>query len=1033
MIAKGPIAWIAKNHVAANLLMLFFLVGGLATFRTMKTEIFPNIIKDEVVISVSYPGASPAEVVEGVILVIEDAVSSLEWTDKVTSTAKEGQGTVTVELVEGSDRQLAYQEIKAEIDRITTFPDEAKDPVIALSSRKRSVVDISVHGKVPEQELRYYSDYLRQELLNHTGITLVEYANTIKSREIRIKVPENELRKYNLTLSDIASKVETASLDLPSGSLDREQGELVLRLKDKRYTGKQFGSIPVISGTGKGTVLLGDIADVKEGFEDADISESFDGSPSLTLRVYRVGKQTPDSISKSVNEVIDSTRLKIPDKVKVTIWDDDSELLSNRLKLLLRNALQGLSLVLLILAVFLEFRLAFWVAMGIPISFFGALVYLPLLGVSINMISSFAFILALGIVVDDAIVVGENIHAHRKMGKSKYQAAVDGTHEVMSAVTFSVLTTVTAFVPLLFIKGSMRLLMSVIPFVVISVLLVSLIESFFILPAHLNSGDKLSGKKRKSLGIRRRIRESLDFFIDNIYGRFMEFAIRYRYITIAVFLGALLVTYGTIKSGNMKFTFMPKVERDVIRITVKMPAGSNIDKLNRVIALINEKTRVTDSMMRKKTGFDKSYVDYVITGASSGSSGRVSVALLPSEKRDISTGSFEKLLRQNVGYVQGVESISYTSQGLRFGANINVRYAHADENTLVKVSDELKDKLRSYEGVADIEDTFDRGKKELLFKVNGLGKVYGLTNEEIGRQVRAAFYGIEAIKFQRGLDEVTVRVEYPDREKAGLDNLMSMYISTSTGMEVPFYMVADVQRGQGLATITRTDRKQVVNVTAQTEGAANPSEIMGELAATYLPEQMAKYPGLSWKFEGEEERRQESLSGIMGIMPVVMLVMYALLAIPFGSYVQPLIVLLAIPFGLAGAVWGHMIMGMSLSMLSIFGMVAVAGVVVNDSLVLVDFINKFTDKAHLSVDAVINAGKRRFRPILMTSLTTFFGLFPMILEKSLHARFLIPMAVSLAFGVLFTTIVALVLVPCVYMLIEDCKQLLGAGREDKEE
>lgn len=1024
MSPRGPIAWITKNHVAANLLMFFLLVGGIVTFTSMKTEVFPNIEIDQVDVSVSYPGASPSEVVEGVILVVEDAVSSLEWTEKVTSIATEGRGTVSVELVEGTDRQQAYQDIKAEIDRITTFPDEANDPVVSLSSRKRSVVDVTIYGDVPELELRYYADMFRQNLLNNDNITLADYAYSIKDREIRIKISENELRKYSLTLANVADKVKAMSVDLPVGSLDREQGELVLRMKDKRYNGKDYADIPIVSGADTGTVLLGDIAEIKEGFEDSDIIETFNGQRGLTVRVYRVGKQTPKSISDAVKETIEKTSLQLPESIHMSVWDDDSELLESRLNLLMRNAALGLGLVLLILAIFLEFRLAIWVAMGIPISFFGAIMLLPHLGVSINMISSFAFILALGIVVDDAIVVGENIHAHRMMGKSRYQAAVDGTHEVLGAVTFSVLTTITAFLPLLFIEGPMKLLMSVIPYVVISVLLLSLVESFFILPAHLNNKDsKPKEKSRFSLGIRQKIRNGLDFFINNIYGKFMVKAINYRYITIAVFIAALVMTFGEIKSGNMKFTFMPKVERDVIRVTITMPEGTHIDKLNKVIEHINDSARKTDTALRKEMGFDKSYIDYVITGAASGSSGRVNVALLPSEERNITTSKFEQALRRNVGNVQGVESIVYSSRGLRFGANINVRYAHSDENVLKQASDEMKDVLSTYDGVTDIEDTFDRGKRELVFRVNDLGKKYGLTNEEIGRQVRAAFYGVEALKYQRGLDEVTVRVEYPDNEKTGLDNLMQMYIKTSSGMEVPFYMVADYERGQGLATINRTDRKQVVNVTASTEDQANPTEIMNKLTKTVLPEQMAKYPGLAWKFEGEEERRQQSMGGIIGFIPVAMLAMYALLAVPFRSYVQPIIVLLAIPFGLAGAVWGHMMMGFDISMMSIFGMVAVAGVVVNDSLVLVDFINKYVDKTHMSIETVIGAAKRRFRPILMTSLTTFFGLFPMILEKSTHAKFLVPMAVSLAFGVLFTTFVALILVPSIYMMIEDLKHL----------
>jgi multidrug efflux pump subunit AcrB len=1025
MTPKGPIAWMAKNHVAANLLMLILIIGGIATFTSMKKEVFPDITIDSVQVRVTYTGASPAEVVEGVILVVEDAVSSLEWTDKVTSTAREGGGTVNVELVDGADRQQAYQDIQAEIDRITTFPDEADDPVVTLASRKRAVMDITVHGELPELELRHYADKFRQNLLDDKGVTLVEYGNDVKSREIRIKISEAQLRKYSLTLAEVANKVSAASIDLPVGTIDKSDGELVLRMKDKRYTGQEFQDIPVVAGSTSGTVMLGDIAEIVEGFEDSDITETFNGERGLTLRIYRVGKQTPDSVSAAVNKVADQTRLHFPDNVHISIWDDDSELLNSRLGLLFKNAMLGLALVMIILAVFLEFRLAIWVAMGIPISFFGAVIFLPMVGVSINMISSFAFILALGIVVDDAIVVGENIHSHRKMGKSKFQAAVDGTHEVLGAVTFSVLTSIVAFVPLLYVKGALKNLIGVIPFVVIFVLIISLVESFFVLPAHLNSKDKVEEKKRKSLGIRQKIRDGLDFWIENVYGKSMEKIIAYRYVTIAVFLAAMMVTFGAIKSGNVKFRFMPKVERDVIHVTLKMPAGTHIEKMNKVIEHIQIQAKKTDKIMREKTGFDKSYVAFIISGASSGSSGRVSVSLLPSEERDINTSDFQKVLRKNVGIPKGLDSIAFTSQGLRFGANINIRYAHEDLDTLVKVSDELKARLADFEGVIDIEDTFDRGKRELLFKVNELGKKYGLTNNEIGRQVRAAFNGVSAIKFQRGLDEVTVRVEYPDNEKTTIDNLMSMYIKTGSGMEVPFSMVAEVEMGRGLASINRTNRKQVVNVTATTEGSANAAEIMNTLRDSILQEQVAHNSGLQWKFEGEEEKRRDALGGIVSFLPVAILIMYALLAIPFRSYVQPIIVLLAIPFGLAGAVWGHMLMGMGLSMLSIFGMVAVAGVVVNDSLVLVDFINKYTVREGVSINSVINAAKRRFRPIVMTSLTTFFGLFPMILEKSLHAKFLIPMAVSLAFGVAFTTFVALILVPCVYMLIEDLKRLVN--------
>jgi len=1017
-----PISWMAKNHVAANLLMIFLLIGGLFKLGSMKQEIFPNIDVDEVTISIAYPGASPSEVVEGVVLVTEDAVSSIEWAEKVKSYASEGLARITVELADGADRQIALQDIKSEIDRVTTYPDESEDPIVSLRSRKRTVVDVTLHGNLPELELRHYGDMLKDKLLESKEITLVDYLGVVKDREIRVKIRESQLRKYSLTLSDVANKISKISVDLPLGSIDKTSGELVLRMKDKRYNAMDFRDIPVISSTSSGTVYLKDIAEIVEGFEDVDVVHRFNGEPGISFFVYRVGEQSPNGISAAVSDVVDEMRLKIPKGVSITVWDDDSLLLKSRLDLLKKNAILGLILVVTILAVFLELRLALWVALGIPISFLGAILILPSLGISINMISSFAFILALGIVVDDAIVVGENIYTHRMMGKSRYQAAVDGTSEVLGAVTFSVLTTVTAFLPILYVEGRLKALMSVIPYVVISVLLLSLIESFFILPAHLNGKERKEKLERRGLGVRQAIRRGLDYLINDIYGEFLRKAIGYRYVVIAIFMGALVVTLGAIKSGNMKFRFMPSVERDVVSVKVAMPAGTHTDKIQRVIKRIEKASVKTDKILVEETDFDKSYIKNTLVYSGSGSSAEIYIILLPPEERDLGAKAFEKRLRKTVGRIPGVESITFSSSGLRFGSNIDVRFAHEDEDTIVAVSEAMKRKLASYDGVIDIEDSFDKGKRELTFKVNELGKKYGLNSDEVGRQVRAAFYGVEAVKFQRGLDEVSVRVEYAEEDKKNSENLMNMYIKTSSGMEIPFYRIAEISYSEGLASINRSDRKQVVNVTASAINQANPAEIMRDLEESILPELMSTYPGLSWKYEGEEERRRESMGGLLSFLPVALLIMYALLAIPFKSYVQPFIVLLAIPFGLAGAIWGHMMLGMSLSIMSVFGMVAVAGVVVNDSLVLVDFINKYVKSGELNAESITEAGKRRFRPILMTSLTTFFGLTPMILEKSIHAQFLIPMAVSLAFGVMFTTFVALVLVPCIYMAVEDIKK-----------
>ncbi len=1023
MKKRGPLTWMAKNHVAANLLMLFLLLGGLAMLGNMKREVFPDISADEVNISISYPGASPSEVVDGVVLVTEDAVSGLEWTKKITSTAKEGSATITVELVEGTDRQQALQDYKAEIDRISTYPDEAEDPIVSLSSRKRSVVDISLYGDLSETQVRYYGEELKQALLDSDGITSVAYANNVKDHEIHIQIDEKNLRKYGLTLNTVASRLSDESLNLPLGTIDTRQGEMVLRMQDKKYTAKEFENLPVVSSPESGTVYLKDIAKIFDGFEDDDIAETFNGQESVTVRVYRVGSETPDGISEAVKKVIAGFEKRVPDNVKIAVWDDDSELLANRMKLLLRNAIQGLVLVIIVLALFMELRLAMWVAMGIPVSILGSIIFLPMLGVSINMISSFAFILALGIVVDDAIVVGENIYAHRMMGKSRLNAAVDGVHEVMTSVTFSMLTTVTAFVPLLFIEGRLKFLMSVMPMVVISVLAISLVESFFILPAHLNSRER---ERKTAHRMREVFKKGLDYLITGPYQKSVRVMLEYRYITFAVFVSMLIIVFGLVKSGHVKFRFMPEVERDVIRIAVTLPAGSPITSTKRALTALEETAKATDEQLKKEYGSDESFIEYLQTGTQSSGVARLAVALKPVEERPFSTKVFENTMKKNQPRIPGISSVTYNSLGMSFGANINVRFAHPDEAVLMEISDKMRAKLAGYSGISDIEDSFDEGKRELSFSVNSFGRSLGLTSDDVARQVRGAFYGVEAVKFQRGLNEVTVRVEYPDKDRKDTDNLMNMFIRTSDGREYPFYSVADMTETRGLASIIRTDRKQVVNVTASADKRANPAEVMRDLESSILPQLMAEYPGLTWKYEGEEEQKQESRKGLGKVMPLIALIMYSMLAIPFRSYIQPVIVMLAIPFGLVGAVLGHMILGLPISMMSVFGMVAVAGVVVNDSIVMVSFINQSArDKRHISPEIVIGAGMRRFRPILMTSLTTFFGLAPMILEKSTHAQILIPMAVSLAFGVLFTTFIALCFVPVVYMMLEDFKKLFN--------
>ncbi len=1024
----GAVGWMAKNKVASNLLMLFFLVGGIFMMLNTKQEVFPDSEKDIINITFEYTGASPAEIEEGMILPTEDAVSSLHFVNKLTSVAREGSGSVSIELIKGVDRQQALQDVKSEVDKISTYPDEAETPDVELEIRRREVLTVSVYGNVNEEALRYYADRIKNGLLATEGITQLEYV-AVKDREIAVWIPEETLRKYSITLRDISSALRENSIDYPSGTLETESGDIKLRMYDKRRTGQEFRDIPVVSSAGGGTVLLGDIAEIYDGFEEKDILERFNGAPSISIDVYRVGKQTPASVSERVHNTISKITPTFPDSVKVTIWDDRSEQLENRINLLMKNAAFGLSLVVIILAVFLETRVALWVALGIPISVFGSFYFLNLAGASINMITTFAFIMTLGIAVDDAIVVGENIHSHYKSGKSRYRAAVDGTREMLSAVTFSVLTTVATFAPLLFVEGSMGLLMNTLPVVVISVLMVSLVESFFILPAHMNSGRDTEKKALISFGIREKIRNALDRFVNGPFERFLRLSMEYKYATVSVFFAVTIVFAAIVWSGNLKFRFLAPLEGDRVRATAVMPTGTASAVSERVIKRLEEAAFQVDADMMKQRGSDTGFIEYINSGVRRDGSVVVNVMLYEYEIRKFRTGLFEEKWREKVKNINSAESLSFDSQLRNFGANISVRLDHDNEETLRSASNIIKQKLAEYGGVYDIEDSFASKQQEIHYKLNSYGRSLGLTNDIIASQVSPAFLGIKSLTYQRGQDEVTVRVKYPDYGRKFQGDIFALNIKTPAGSEVPLSAVAEVYFTEDLTEINRTNRRRVVNVIATAGVTSNPQEIMKDLAANTLPEVQGLFPGLEWKFEGQEESRRESMDSLKYNMTFAVLIVYALIAVPLASYVQPLIIMFSIPLGLVGAAAGHMLLGLSLSLMSIFGMVAVSGVVVNNSLVLVDFINRFgRDKGYVNDEVIINGAKRRFRPIIMTSLTTFFGLAPMIMETSIHVQFLIPMAVSIAFGVLFTTIVALLFVPSAYSIMEDIKRIFEKAK-----
>jgi multidrug efflux pump subunit AcrB len=1018
--SKGPIAWMAGHSVSANLLMLVLLIGGFIMGNNIKKEVFPDFELDIVSVGVSYPGASPEEVEQGIILAIEEAIQEVEGIKEVTSAADEGSALVTVEVIEGEDVQQIAQDIENEVDRITSFPEEAEEAKITVAKRKRYVVSLALYGEQNERVLREMAEVVRDRLLQDPEITQVELVG-VRDHEISIEIPQNTLRAYHLTLGSVAQRLRDAAVELPGGSIKTAAGDVLVRVKERRDFGHEFARIPIITGNDGTQVLLEDIAVITDGFEETDRFATFNGKPSVMIEVYRVGDQTPISVSDAVKKKMGDINQILPPGLALEARNDRSDIYRQRLDLMLRNGYLGLGLVFVLLALFLEVRLAFWVSLGIPISFLGSLLVLPALGVSINMISMFAFIVTLGIVVDDAIVAGENIYYHRQQGDKWLSAAVKGARQVAMPVTFSVLTNMVTFMPMFFVPGFMGKVFKQIPIVVVCVFSLSLVESLFILPAHLGHQGVLRNRGLLGWIIARQQRFS-EFFARMVrtrYGPFLALALRWRYVSMSIAVAVLLFTIGFVKSGRMGFELFPKVESDYAKVTAVLPFGSAVEKTEAVQRVLVEAAQGVTSQNGGKRLVEGIYARI------DGNTTEVRIYLVPPDDRPVSTTRLTQLWRDRVGALAGLETLKFESDagGPGRGAALAVELSHRDIGTLERASAELAEGMGYYPNMVDIDDGFSPGKQQIDFKMKPEGRSMGLRSREVARQVRHAYYGAEVLRQQRGRNEVKVMVRLPKAERVSEHNLEEMILLSPSGKEIPLREAVSLKRGRAFTTIDRRDGRRVVNVTADSRPRSQVGQVMSALKADILPALQQKYAGLTYSFEGRQADRRESVSALLRGLLWALLVIYAMLAIPFNSYIQPMIIMVAVPFGIVGAIAGHLIMGFSLSVVSIFGVVALSGVVVNDSLVLIDFANRRRRAGMPSPDAIHDAAIHRFRPILLTTLTTFGGLSPMMFETSRQARFLIPMAISLGYGILFATVITLVLVPSVYLILEDLKSL----------
>lgn len=1093
---SGPIEWFARNHIAANLLLGLIVLAGLVTLPSMQQKSFPDLDFNLVTVSVLYLGAAPEEVEEGVCVRIEEALEGIQGVEKISSTATEGVCSVSVELYESADATKALGDVKNRVDAIDTFPQETEKPVVTLITTERSVMDIAVTGPVDEGELKAIGQQVRDELAALKGVTLVTLANS-RPYEISIEISEIALRRFGLTFEQVANAVRSASLDLPGGSIKTADGEILLRTKGQAYWGPEFEELVIVTRGDGSRVYLKELAKVVDGFEDTDQKLWFNSRPAALIRIARTSDQDVLDMTNAINDYLANHTDHLPEGVELTVWADGSVFLRERLDTLFDSARQGFLLVLILLALFLRPRLSFWVSVGVPVAFMGAIFLAGLLGLSIDGISTFGFILVLGILVDDAVVVGERVYSlqyrsgAKQDAESLLQSAIDGTRQVSVPVIFGVLTTATAFIPVMLGPGTIGQIQSVIATVVLCCLAFSLIESQLVLPSHLghrsvssSAGEvslmltpllgiilwELSWSGRSFLALaaitlsvfvawhlmggygkfaeatiaqQQRFSDGLERAIQNTFRAWVTKAVRAKYVTVACAAAVFIITIGALAGGHMPFSFFPSIPADAVTARLTMPLGTSADVTEKIVEDIQT------AGGKLKNDLDNEFPDAppvthilsavggqpvsnsgggIFAGGSApsgGHLGEITMQLVPGVQRDISTLAVAQRWREAVGLIPDVVELSFDSSSFSAGAEIDIQLEGADLDELSVVAAKIRSRLSEYPGVVDIADSFRAGKREIQLEILPEGEALGLTLGMLAGQVRQAFYGEEVQRIQRGRDDVRVMLRYTESERQNLGALESMRIRTVSGAEVPFGTVAKATAGRGFSAIKRTDGRRVVNVTADVDRTViTANEVLAEFGAGPIEEIMRDHPRVSYSLEGTQREQGDTAATLLPLFVLALFVIYALLAIPLRSYGQPLIIMSVIPFAFVGAVWGHLIMKMfglldSMAIMSIMGSVAASGVVINSSLVLVHAVNNLRSEGLEIRDAVIEAAVTRCRPILLTSLTTFAGLAPLLLNRSVQAAVLIPMATSVAWGVVLTSIVTLLVVPAGYMIREE--------------
>ncbi len=1025
---NGLIAWWARNPVAANLLMVGIVITGLLGFMNIEREAFPVVKANNVEVIVAWPGAAPQEVEEQIIVRVEEALTDLDNIDRIFASANEGSAYIWVRALGPVDMGAFVGNIKRRVDAISSLPRDIERPIVREQIYRDQSMRIGLYGDIGERQLNRLAEELRDEVAMLPGISIVELFGT-RREEVSVELSEAALRRYGLTFDEVARAIGSTSVNVSSGRVRTESGDILLRARNLANTQTEFENIILRQDIEGGILRVGDVAKVIDGFEDEDILATLNGEPAVLIQVLSQEHMDVVKASDSVHKWVEETQKRLPEGVGLTIWWDNADVYKGRMETIVSSAVTGLLLVFLILILTLRPKVALWVTIGIATAYMGSLALLPSADVSLNIISTFAFLLVLGIVVDDAIVVGESIHHTSQQRGGSVESAILGTQLVAKPVMFAVLTTMIAFMPWLFLSGEDVQITRHISIVIILALTFSLIEAFFILPSHLRhlspeSTDSKYLVVRKFLALQQAIAHSIMHFARTSYRRSLAFSLHHRYATVATFVGVFIISMGVFSSGWVKFSFMPEIEGDGVFINVDLPNDTPYERALQILKQIQaaEKQLVEEVDAQAEPGQEKLVENWYTR--SRRDSVLAMVKLVPPSERELSAKDVALRLKALIGDVPDAEEITVNYTTNDSVPRLSYAISHPDMDVLLEASDALQAKLRSYDSVYYVRDDLQGSVSELHFTLLPGAERMGLTLREVSRQVRQAYYGEEVQRLPRENGDVRVMVRYPREDRYNLASLENFRLRTADGRMVPLLSVVDVEVASGVKEIKRRERRRSATVNANLTSDVG-RDIQKDLDENFFPQWEKDFPGVVRGAVGQAEGEARFMKEMASLYLLAFFVMYWLLAVAFGSYIQPLLIMTAIPFGYMGAVYGHLIFGLSMALFSYFGIAAAAGVVVNDNLVLMDYVNRARARGMNAVDAVLEAGPERFRPILLTTVTTFVGLIPMMAERSIQAQFLHPAVISLAFGVLVALAVTLYLVPSLYCIGEDVSDVFA--------